>query len=216
MRGKKVQKTIIWDWNGTLLNDAGLALFAINAMLRKRNLPQLTLAQYKQIFNFPVKGYYVSLGFDFEKESWDEVAHEFIALYYQNLNNYGLQPNTKEVLQYFQIQNYSQVIVSASEQEVLLKAVEGYKIRKYFSHIVGIDNHYADSKLINAQNMMKNLKLKPENVWLVGDTLHDSEVAEDLGCQCVLVSQGHQSRERLRLSKAIVVENIENVISIIE
>jgi phosphoglycolate phosphatase len=63
---------------------------------------------------------------------------------------------------------------------------------------------------------MKQYKLNPKEVWLVGDTLHDFDVAEKLGCQCILVSQGHQSRERLRQSKAIVVENLENVISIIE
>jgi phosphoglycolate phosphatase len=32
---------------------------------------------------------------------------------------------------------------------------------------------------------------------MVGDTLHDVEVAEALGISCVLIAQGHQSRERL-------------------
>jgi len=216
MKNIKTKKSIIWDWNGTLLNDAELALFSINVMLKKRFLPTLSLPEYKQVFSFPVKDYYLRIGFDFEKESWDAAANEFIELYYQNLSNYGLHPNTREVLQYFHNQNYFQVIVSASEQEVLRKAVEDFGIQKYFNHITGIENHYADSKLFNAQNLMKQYKLNPKEVWLVGDTLHDFDVAEKLGCQCILVSQGHQSRERLRQSKAIVVENLENVISIIE
>ena len=69
MKNIKTKKSIIWDWNGTLLNDAELALFSINVMLKKRLLPTLSLPEYKQVFNFPVKDYYLRIGFDFEKES---------------------------------------------------------------------------------------------------------------------------------------------------
>jgi len=55
---------IIWDWNGTLLNDIQLCVQTINEMLDKRNLPLLSVNDYKDVFSFPVKNYYQKIGFD--------------------------------------------------------------------------------------------------------------------------------------------------------
>lgn len=59
-------KHIIWDWNGTLLDDVGLSLEAINIVLARYNLPPLRKERYLEIFTFPVIEYYRELGFNFE------------------------------------------------------------------------------------------------------------------------------------------------------
>ena len=58
-------KHIIWDWNGTLINDVWLVVEAMNKMLKKRNLPKIDSKKYREIFDFPVTEYYSKLGFDF-------------------------------------------------------------------------------------------------------------------------------------------------------
>ena len=60
---------VIWDWNGTLLDDATACVAAINALLERRLLPQVTHQQYLDIFDFPVRNYYLQLGFDFSKDT---------------------------------------------------------------------------------------------------------------------------------------------------
>ena len=64
---------IIWDWNGTLLNDNWLCVDVINTLLKKRGMPLTTLNTYKEIFVFPVIEYYHKLGFEFTDESFEEV-----------------------------------------------------------------------------------------------------------------------------------------------
>ena len=71
-------KGIIWDWNGTLLNDTKLAVESMNKILLKRGLPVLTVERYKHVFTFPVRDYYQSVGFDFDKEPFEIPAMEFI------------------------------------------------------------------------------------------------------------------------------------------
>ena len=61
--------SIIWDWNGTLLNDLDLSVSTINTLLYKRELPLLKNDTYKEVFSFPVKDYYQAVGFDFMKEN---------------------------------------------------------------------------------------------------------------------------------------------------
>ena len=60
---------IIWDWNGTLLNDAWLFVDIMNGVLSNRKLPLITVDDYRKLFCFPVKDYYKKLGFDLENES---------------------------------------------------------------------------------------------------------------------------------------------------
>ena len=74
-------KHIIWDWNGTIFNDAGLSLELTNGLLSKRKLPVLTLEEYRNVFTFPVKDYYSLAGFDFTKESFEKVGREWMDEY---------------------------------------------------------------------------------------------------------------------------------------
>ena len=42
------KKYIVWDWNGTIIDDVGIALDAVNDMLREKKRPEITLEQYRQ------------------------------------------------------------------------------------------------------------------------------------------------------------------------
>ena len=57
-------KHIIWDWNGTLLDDTWLCVEGINQALIKRNLTPISEDRYREVFTFPVRDYYKKLGFD--------------------------------------------------------------------------------------------------------------------------------------------------------
>ena len=57
-------KHIIWDWNGTLLDDTWLCVEGINNSLKKRSLQTITKEIYRKVFSFPVEDYYKRLGFD--------------------------------------------------------------------------------------------------------------------------------------------------------
>ena len=43
-------RTILWDWNGTLLNDTDICVASINELLQERNLPTLSREEYLQQF----------------------------------------------------------------------------------------------------------------------------------------------------------------------
>ena len=62
---------ILWDWNGTLLDDVELCVDALNRLLVSFGYPQqYSLAEYREIFGFPIEDYYVRAGFDFSKDSF--------------------------------------------------------------------------------------------------------------------------------------------------
>ncbi len=191
-------KAIIWDYNGTLLNDVEIGVESINTMLQKRQLPLLTSESYREVFTFPVKDYYEKVGFNFQKEDWDSTAHEFIANYTQRLPNSDIFPEARVLLDIFKNQGKKQFILSAMEMKMLIESTKELAIQKFFTEISGIDNIYASSKIENGKNLFEKYQLKAEDVCLLGDTTHDYEVAQELGCHCYLIASGHQSFEKLK------------------
>ncbi len=208
----KTIKTIIWDWNGTLLNDIDICINSINILLEHRNIEKLTKKIYKEIFTFPVKNYYSKAGFDFTKEDFDIPATEFINIYNRRIIDAELFQEVTSVLEHFKNRNYQQLIISAMEQNSLVKSIFNKGIGNYFTHISGINNHYAVSKVENAKNLIKKANINPQQVCMIGDTIHDYEVAGEIGCNCIIVANGHQSYKRLKPLNCTVVNKLTDVI----
>ncbi len=195
MTSKK--NVLIWDWNGTLLNDAMICLQGINLVIEKRNLPPLSMERYRQIFTFPVKNYYQAAGFNFENEPFEIPAEEFISHYKRLLPLAGLFSDVVETLDYFKKMGFRQFIVSAMEQQALAESVNERGIYQFFEAIWGIENNLAYSKINRAKKLMAHFEIDPTQALFVGDTLHDAEVSNEIEVEIVFITRGHQSPERL-------------------
>ncbi len=200
--------TIFWDWNGTLLNDVDMCVNSMNQLLQKRHLPLMDRKRYRDVFSFPVKDYYEQLGFDFQKEAFEIPAHEFMDIYHRFLPETQLFPCTTEILDYYKQHGYHQVILSAMEHQSLLKTLKDRGILKYFDSVSGIDNIYAGGKTEMARTFFQKMKISKKEAVLIGDSLHDYEVANELGITHWLVAAGHQSKERLLEVTPHVVDNL--------
>ena len=88
-------------------------------------------------------------------------------------------------------------------------------IINYFENISGIEDHYAHSKVEIGKGLLQKIPFSKQEIVLIGDTLHDLEVAEELRVDCVLVANGHQSRKRLENNKAIVASKLEDILNIL-
>jgi phosphoglycolate phosphatase len=207
-------KGIIWDWNGTLLDDTHLAVAAMNNMLARRGLPVLSVDRYKALFTFPVREYYREVGFDFEQEPFEIPAMEFIDQYNRQVWDCTLQADALRVLNHFRDEGMSQYILSAMQQETLDQCLVFYGISHFFGHVSGLDDHYAHSKLVTGRVMLNKLPFEPGELLLIGDTLHDFEVASELGIACILISNGHQSHDRLKNAGVQVIGNLSQLLNL--
>ena len=153
------EKVILWDWNGTLLDDAATCMDIMNAMLDSRSMPQLNLELYKEVFGFPVIEYYKKVGFDLTSDSFEELSIEFIDGYNRALGQASLAQHAMKVLDYFSVEGKEQIIISAMKQDMLLKSVEAKGISGYFTAILGIDDIYAATKSKIAIDYVKEKKI---------------------------------------------------------
>lgn len=207
-------KTIIWDWNGTLLNDLEFCISTINTLLEKRNLPLLNGQKYKEVFSFPVRDYYEAVGFDFSKEDFSIPAKEFTDLYEFGVKNCNLHDSAIEVLSYFKKKGVRQFVLSAMKQNMLEKTLKHNSIFDFFEGVFGLDNHYAVSKIERGEQLLNQYNIEKDKAWIIGDTNHDYEVAKKIGTKCILVSDGHQSEVRLIKTGSTVISELSEIKSI--
>ncbi len=206
---------IIWDWNGTLLNDLDFCISCINVLLNKRNLLPLNRDTYKEVFSFPVKDYYQAIGFDLRKEDFSVPAHEFIELYEQNVRNCSLHTDAIKVLQFFHQKGIRQFVLSAMHHDLLIETLKHYHILNYFDGVAGLGDIFAVSKIERGQQLIDELRIEKNSSLIIGDTIHDFEVAKELGIACILVADGHQSEERLKSTGSMVVPTLKRLMEIL-
>ena len=134
-------KHIVWDWNGTLLNDAIASAKAVDDVLKKRNLGEVPLEVYRQKIMFPVVNVYIESGLDFEKESFQDICDEYLNNYLNEADNISLHNDAEFVLKEFQKRGLVQHIVSASDSGVLKDQINYYGLNNYFDNILGQENN---------------------------------------------------------------------------
>lgn len=189
---------ILWDWNGTLLDDAAYGMRIINDMLRRRGRPVRTRDEYTRMFDFPVIRFYERVGFDFSEEPFEVTSSEFIDTYYRNYQECRLQSGTHGLLEHLQGCGARQLVLSASRQDHLEQLVAHFGLRSYFEELLGIDTIHATGKVERGVEWILQSGLNPSRALLIGDTVHDAEVADMMGIDCWLVFGGHNPEDRLQ------------------
>jgi len=204
-------RAVIWDFNGTLIDDVELSVCAINTMLARRGLRHLDTEGYRQVFGFPLAAYYQKIGIDVRPGDLSSLADEFHASYLAGLHTCLPTKGVLEVLQLLQASGVKQVILSAMEEESLRSAIAGLGLGGFFDQVYGLEHRRADSKLERGRQLLQTLSLPPTEMLLIGDTDHDVEVARALGIRPFVVAQGHQSAHRLSAAGFDVFPDFERL-----
>jgi phosphoglycolate phosphatase len=210
----KNYKHVIWDWNGTILDDVELCVRVINRLKAERGQPPVTVERYRALFKFPVEDYYRDIGFDFTRETFLDVGREWMDGYEKEKYTCALRDGVKEVLESVLASGAGQSVLSAYSLAPLVEGVEHYGLTGYFTHLRGLDTIYAPSKVDLGRKLMAELGYGKGETLLIGDTAHDLETARAIGADCVLVAGGHQSRGRLAATGAPVVDSMRDLLAL--
>jgi len=189
---------VIWDWNGTLLNDVPHAVDTINFLLEPRGLPLVSIERYREIFSFPIRRYYETLGFDLQAESFAQLCDQFVDRFMAKVGECALAPGSRELLGQIKASGKKQSVLSATEQGNLHDMMSQFGLSHYFDFVFGIADKLAGGKVQRGHDLMRESGVPPTRTLLIGDTDHDLEVGHALGISVLLVTHGHQSAERLK------------------
>lgn len=207
---------IIWDFNGTIINDLPLSLKSINTVLKKRDLPLIASeSHYREKFCFPIIKYYESLGMNFQKEPYKIPADEWVSLYNDGIKGIPLTEGIFETLTTLKELGIPQIILSASESCMLKSQLDFYNITSFFDTILGTNNVYGGGKTEMAKKWIETSNISLSDAVFIGDTDHDFETAQTIGCKCILFSGGHMSKNKLEKFGVPVIDHISDILKFI-
>lgn len=187
---------VFWDWNGTLFDDARAAWLAVNDMLNARSLPVITFEQYRDYIDVPIFRFYERV-MDMSKESMEALSVEFNSLWARHLSESPLAFYASELLKELDKRGVKQYIFSSSQNKMITPYLRRFGIDEYFTAVLGSPDCYVGSKAERTRNYLKENSIPPERTVFIGDMVHDCETASLIGSDCILVSNGHQSRDAL-------------------
>ncbi len=203
--------TVIWDFNGTLIDDLDLVVRTVNTQLTKRDLSPLTADAYRDVFGFPVEDYYRRIGVTFEDETMSDLSADFFADYAPALKDCSLHEGVLDTLNQVKARGMRQYVLSAMEEGMLRSMICHLGIDHFFDGIYGLTHQEGDSKILRARDLSRDFAIDSGTALFIGDTAHDAEVAEELGMSIALISNGHQSPERLRDTGHPVYESYQDL-----
>lgn len=210
----KSETYILWDWNGTLLDDTRAAFDTLNIMLGKRGAKPIEMKFYLDNFAFPVRPFYEAIGMVLANENWDALAQEYHDIYHSQ-TSHRLNPLAMDAIAAVESAGIRQSILSALRQDLLERDTTAFGVRKRMEFVAGVDNLDGASKVVRAHRMLDDLRrLHPESerFVMIGDALHDKEVADSLGIECILCGVGSHAAWRLRK----VAPTADNLVQAVE
>ena len=205
---------ILWDWNGTLIDDAVTSLNCVNDMLTEMNKTLITLEQFYTYVETPIIGFYRHILTEDELD-FSRISKSFHEAYNNRLSETELSSNALNVLQALKKNGAKQYIITATKEESARKLTIKYGVNEYFDGIFGADNTLAESKVERALKIFNENNINPADTVFIGDTLHDLETANALGVDCILVTFGHQGKTIVENSGTVTADSLDEVLNII-
>ncbi len=207
---------LLWDWNGTLLDDIDVCIRAINSILREEDIPEIDVEGYREKFCFPIRKYYENVGLDVGGGKFETYAQKFIQRYQGESRKCGLVKNAEQVLKRIGGMGIEQIILSASRKDLLEQQVADAGVKIHFKELLGLDDIHAKSKKEIGMKWKEKNKLDGANILMIGDTFHDYEVAQSLKANFLYYAKGHQNIGEDEIPTGKRIDDLSEAIAVVE
>jgi phosphoglycolate phosphatase-like HAD superfamily hydrolase len=201
---------LVWDWNGTLLDDFDLTVAATNAAFASCAGPRITGDDHRRQFRRPVAAYYAEvLGREVDAGEFGRLDRVFHDHYHAGLEQCRLAKDAERALELAA----SQSLLSMWFHDHLIPYVDQFGLTHHFSRIDGLRSQVGGGgKADHLIQHLRELGLTGPDCVVVGDTLDDAAAADAVGARCVLVTGGFTDEQRLRATGLPVAESLTDAV----
>jgi phosphoglycolate phosphatase-like HAD superfamily hydrolase len=209
---------VVWDWNGTLLNDNDAVLAAVNAVCVDFGRASLTWAEWQAVYARPMRvSYQQILQGILDDEEWARVDKLYHERYDAILHTCGLAAGVETELRRWADSGRTQSLLSMWFHARLVPTIEQFGLTGYFSRIDGLAGDIGGgSKTDSLLQHLEALALDPSDVVLIGDVVDDAVAAQAAGTDCILVATGAMTRTALETTGAPVTNSIQEALHLLD
>ncbi|SHF39268.1 HAD family hydrolase [Streptoalloteichus hindustanus] len=209
---------VVWDWNGTLLDDNHAVLEGVNAVCRSYGREPLTLDQWREMFSRPLLACYERvLDRSLTLEEWADLDRRYHDTYRGLLSTCGLAAGVPDHLHAWSAAGGTQSLLSMWFHDELVPLITEMGLAELFARVDGLRVDVGGgSKAEHLVEHLDALRLDPADVVLIGDVADDAHAAQQAGASCVLVSTGMMSRSALEATGAPVADSVAEAMALVQ
>ncbi|MGW7361073.1 HAD family hydrolase [Streptomyces sp. NPDC054802] len=212
---KGTQAHLVWDWNGTLLDDISAVIAATNAAFAEIGLEPITLERYRELYCVPVPRFYERLMGRLPSDAeWTVMDETFHRHYVEHRTGCGLTEGVEKLLHEWQRAGRSQSLLSMYGHDQLVPVVRDYGIERRFIRVDGRTGPSGGTKALHMERHLGALAttVVPERTVVIGDAVDDALAAAHVGARAVLFTGGSHSRSSLESVGVPVVDTLAEAV----
>ncbi|WP_328420757.1 HAD hydrolase-like protein [Micromonospora sp. NBC_00389] len=204
---------LVWDWNGTLLNDLSLVVAATNAVFASVGGPAVTSEEHRVRFRRPIAEYYAEvLGQAVDDDEFGRLDRIFHDAYRSGLTTCELAADARTAMASW---TGSQSLLSMWFHEELVPTVHTYGLTSHFTRVDGLRATVGGGrKAESLQQHLAELGVDGTSVVLIGDSIDDADAALAVGGRAVLYTGGFTDRARLQASGHPVADTLTDAVTL--
>jgi phosphoglycolate phosphatase-like HAD superfamily hydrolase len=204
---------LVWDWNGTLLDDLSLVVEATNQAFAAVGGRSLDSDEHRKTFRRPVAEFYAEiLERAVDSEEFGRLDRIFHDAYRLGLTTTSLAADAMHAIRSWP---GTQSLLSMWFHAELVPAIETYGLTGVFTRVDGLRTEVGgDLKAGHLARHLDELGISGDRAVLVGDSLDDALAAESVGAVAVLYTGGFTHPARLRASGRPVADTLVEAVRV--
>lgn len=205
---------IVWDWNGTLLDDLPIVVEAVNRSISSFGSGPIDATSYRDHYTRPVRAFYHSLlGREILDHEWERLNDDFHEAYYELATGVGLAPDAMDAIDLVDSLGWTQSLLSMSEHDWLESIVSRLGLMPRMARVDGLTGEMGGLKAGYLKTHLERLGVDGKSVVMIGDTPDDVAAARRVGGTPVLY---HGGSHHLELLTALGVPVAETLVEAVE
>ncbi len=204
---------LVWDWNGTLLDDLSLVVSSTNEAFAAVGGRSVDADEHRSRFRRPVAEFYAEiLERAVDDEEFGQLDRIFHDAYRLGLTDMTLAADASAAMRDWP---GSQSLLSMWFHAELVPALETYGLTGAFTRVDGLRTEIGGHlKAGHLAEHLAGLGLTGSQVVLIGDSLDDAAAADSVGGEIVLYTGGFTDPSRLRASGRPVADTLVEAVAI--
>lgn len=210
---------VVWDWNGTLLDDLEVVLGAVNVAMATLDGPPVDGDIYRTHFTRPIQHFYEGLlGRSISESEWHLLNDTYHEAYYSQVHDAPLAFDALDALARVDGLGWNQSLLSMTPQARLEWVVADHGLFDRLQPVTGLPGQTGGLKAEHMELHLDRQNLVGPQVAVIGDTPDDVTAARAVGAVAILYDSGSHHREQLdEVGVPVVnslVEAIETALSL--
>jgi phosphoglycolate phosphatase len=203
---------VVFDWDGTLIDSAGVIVDCIQAACRELGLPVPDDARASHVIGLGLKDALTYAIPGLPAHEYDKVVESYRRHFLARDPEIPLFPGTRAMLAGLRDRGHVLAIATGKSRAGLARALDNTGLRPMFAATRCADQCASKPAPDMLCELMEELGTNAGRTLMIGDTVHDLQMAAHAGVQAVAVSHGaHPRGDLVALAPLACLENIDEL-----